>query len=147
MLSLHLVRSLLLEQGFKEPHGSLQFFCRGVPFIHAADHLPGAVGIKTPAAIFSQNDGPLFAGSSFNGFRKAVADFCTSIQEEHPLVLREVLFQKLLYGFIELSKVNSRCKANQIVGRQVCHLLFRGVDQMDAILICNGLPLRNMSVA
>ena len=120
MLSLHLVRSLLLEQGFKEPHCSLQFFCRGAPFVHAADHLPGAVGIKTPAAIFSQNDGPLFAGGSFDGFRKAVADFCTSIQEEHPLVLREILFQKLFHDFIEFSKVNSRCEADQIVCRSVC---------------------------
>ena len=117
MLSLHLGRSLLLEQGFKEPHCSLQFFCRGVPFIHAADHLPGAVGIKTPAAIFSQNDGPLFAGGSFNGFRKAVADFCTGIQEEHPLVLREILFQKLFGRVIEPSKVNARCETNQIVCR------------------------------
>ena len=107
MLSLHLVRSLLLEQGFKEPHCSLQFFCRGVAFVHAADHLPGAIGIKTPAAVFSQNDGPLFAGGSFYGFRKAVADFCTGIQEEHPLVLREILFQKLFGRVIEPSKVNA----------------------------------------
>ena len=135
MLSLYWGWSLLLEQGFKEPHCSLQFFCRGVPFIHAADHLPGTVGIKTPAAIFSQNDGPFFAGGSFNGFRKAVADFCTSIQEEHPLVLREILFQKLFHDFIELSEVNSRRKTNQIIFRQFCCALFRGIDQMDAILI------------
>ena len=35
--------------------------------------------------------------------------------KEHPFVLREILCQKLFHGFIELSKVNSRCEANQIV--------------------------------
>lgn len=107
-------------------------------FVHAADQLPRAVGIETPAAVFSQNDGSLFAGGSFDRFRKAAADLCTGVEEKHPSVLWEIPFQKLLHEFIELPKIDSRCKADQIVFRQVCRLLLFGINQMDIILLCDG---------
>ena len=46
-----------------------------MPLVHAADQLPGAIGVEAPAAVFARNDGSPSAGGGFDRFREAAAAY------------------------------------------------------------------------